>query len=68
MDQIPLKVLVVENTPERQKVLKNLFRDHAWILVNTARRAMRLIQVYDFDLISLDYNLDGEDTGDKARQ
>jgi hypothetical protein len=32
-------------------------------LVHTAARAIRLINAYDFDLISLDYNLAGPDTG-----
>ncbi len=58
MDQLPLRILIVENSPARQKTLKNLFRDHAWILVNTARRALKLIEVFDFDLIALDYDLD----------
>jgi len=59
-----LKILVVEDTPERQEILKNLFRDHAWVLAHTARRAVRLLSVYKFDLISLDYNLAGPDCGD----
>ncbi len=57
-----LKVLIVENTPERQTTLKSLFKDHAWVLVNTARRAKTLLDVYDFDLILLDFDLDGPDT------
>jgi len=65
MSQSPLKILIVEDSLERQKILKNLYKDHAWILVNTARRAIRLIEVYDFDIITLDYDLDGEDRGDK---
>lgn len=68
MDQLPLRILIVENSPERQKALRNLFRDHAWITVNTARRALRLIEVFDFDLIALDYDLDGEETGEKIAE
>ena len=66
MDQIPLRILIVENTPKRQKAFRELFRDHAWILVNTAKRALRMIRVFDFDLILLDYDLDGEETGEKV--
>ena len=55
-----LRVLIVEDTPERQKILTELFRDHAWILVNTAARAIRLLKVYEFDVVSLDYNIGGE--------
>ena len=68
MAQLPLRVLIVENSPERQKALRNLFRDHAWIVVNTARRAFPLIEVFDFDLIALDYDLDGEETGEKIAE
>ena len=32
--------------------------------LNTARRAIRYVDVYDFDIISLDYNLDGPENGD----
>lgn len=66
MLQMPLKILIVEDCRDRQKVLKNLFKDQAWVLVNTAQRAIRLIEVYDFDMIALDYDLDGEDKGDKV--
>ena len=59
-----LRILIIEDTPERQKILKSLFKDHAWVLVNTAQRAIRLLQAYTFDLISLDYNLGGLECGD----
>ncbi len=65
MYQSSLKILIVEDSLERQKILKNLYKDHAWILVNTARRAIRLLEVYDFDIISLDFDLDGEERGDR---
>jgi DNA-binding NtrC family response regulator len=64
MVQMPLKILIVEDSPKRQGILKNLFREHAWIMVNTAKRANTLISVYDFDIISLDYDLDERDKGD----
>ena len=64
MNSVILKILVVEDTRERQKILKNLYRDHAWVLAHTARRAVRLLSVFKFDLISLDYNLAGPDCGD----
>ena len=63
-----MKVLIIENCPERQRVLRNLFKDHAWILVNTATRAIRLLEAYDFDMIALDYDLDGEEYGDKVAE
>jgi len=59
-----LKILIVEDTPERQKILCDLYRDHAWVLVHTATRAIRLLSVYDFDLVSLDYDLAGNEKGD----
>jgi len=59
----PLRVLIVEDTEERQKILTSLYRSHAWVLVHTGRRAMTLLDAYDFDIISLDYNLRGELSG-----
>jgi CheY-like chemotaxis protein len=58
-----LRVLIVEDTKERQEILVSLYKNHAWILVNTAARAIRMLQAYQFDIVSLDYNLDGELTG-----
>jgi CheY-like chemotaxis protein len=61
-----LRVLIVEDSPARQEVLCKLYRDHAWILVNTAARAKRLLDSYDFDLLSLDFDLAGEACGDQV--
>lgn len=61
-----LKILIIEDTPDRQQILCNLFRDHAWVLVHTADRAIRLLSVYDFDLISLDFDLAGAKKGDQV--
>jgi CheY-like chemotaxis protein len=66
MAQKNLKILIIEDTPERQQILTNLYKDHAWILVHTAVRAKRLLDVFDFDLISMDYNLAGEADGDEV--
>ena len=59
-----LRVLIVEDTPQRQEVLTALYRAHAWVLVHTGRRAQVLLEAYDFDLLSLDYNLRGDLTGE----
>jgi CheY-like chemotaxis protein len=61
---VVLRIPIVEDTPERQEWLTGLYRDHAWVLVHTAARAVRLVNAYDFDLISLDYNLAGPANGD----
>jgi DNA-binding response OmpR family regulator len=58
-----LRVLIVEDTPERQKILCNLVKEHAWVLVHTAHRGMVLLSAYDFDLILLDYDLAGDESG-----
>jgi CheY-like chemotaxis protein len=58
-----LRVLIVEDSPERQDILCKLFKHHAWMLVHTAERAITLVSAYDFDLISLDYDLATEGTG-----
>ena len=60
-----MRILIVEDTPERQEILKQLYRDQAWVLVHTAARAVKLLQAFEFDLVSLDYNLAGETTGDE---
>ncbi|WP_437942615.1 cyclic-phosphate processing receiver domain-containing protein [Sorangium sp. So ce341] len=59
----PLRVLLVEDTEDRQEVLTSLYRAHAWVLVPTGARAIALLSAYDFDIVSLDYNLRGERTG-----
>ena len=59
-----IPVLIVEDNRERQDILKNLFRDHAWILVNTAERAIRLVKAYTFEIICLDYDLAGPGNGE----
>ncbi len=58
------RVLIVEDTPERQKILRSLFRRHAWVMATTGQRAIRLLGAYDFDILTLDYNLRGELTGE----
>lgn len=58
-----LRVLIIEDTEERQEALTSLYRAHAWILVNTAPRAIMLLKGYDFDIVSLDYNLRGDQSG-----
>lgn len=59
----PLRVLLVEDLPDRQAVLASIYRGHAWVAVTTGARAITLLTVFDFDIISLDYNLGGELTG-----
>ncbi len=65
---VPLRVLIIEDTEERQKILTSLYRSHPWILVNTGHRAITLLNAYDFDIISLDYNLRGELNGADVAQ
>lgn len=64
-----LKVLIIEDTPNRKEILTSLYRKQAWVLVSTGARAITLLTAYKFDLISLDFNLNGELTGaDVAQQ
>ena len=60
-----LRVLIVEDSTERQKILINLFKDHAWLVVHTSARAIRLLTSYKFDLITLDYDLAGPGKGEE---
>lgn len=64
----PRRVLIVEDSPDRQKLLTNLYRGHAWVLVNTAGRARTLLSAFTFDLISLDYDLAGGEKGDAVAE
>lgn len=64
----PLRVLLIEDTPDRQQILTSLYRAQAWILVNTGQRAITLLNAYDFDIISIDYNLRGEVNGLEVAQ
>lgn len=65
MNTLPYRILIVEDTKERQEIMKDLFRDHAWIMVHTVSRAIRLLSVYEFDIVSLDYDLAGPRKGDE---
>jgi CheY-like chemotaxis protein len=62
------RILIVEDTPARQAVLRRLAKDHAWIIANTAARAIRLLESFPFDLIFLDYDLAGEARGDRVAE
>lgn len=68
MNSPTFRILIIEDTIERQNILKKLYKDHAWVLVHTAARAIRLLEVYQFDLISLDYDLAGERKGDEIAE
>lgn len=59
----PLRVLLIEDLPERLEALTSIYRAHAWVAVTTGARALTLLAAFDFDLISLDYNLADELTG-----
>lgn len=54
-----LRVLIVEDQPERQNCLKRFFKDHSLVLAQIPKRAIRLLEAFAFDLISLDSNLAG---------
>jgi CheY-like chemotaxis protein len=60
-----MRILIVEDRAERQKALRNLVREHAWIMVHTSSRAIKLIEAYKFDMIFLDYDLAGPGKGDQ---
>lgn len=49
-------------------LLTSLYKAHAWILVNIGQRAITLLNAYDFDIISIDYNLHGELNGAEVAQ
>lgn len=55
-----MRVLILEDTAARQQILRQLFRDHAWVLVHTGARAIRLLEAFEFDVVSLDYDIAGD--------
>ncbi|MGF1490552.1 MAG: cyclic-phosphate processing receiver domain-containing protein [Prochloraceae cyanobacterium] len=59
-----LHVLIIEDTEERQNILTSLYRSHGYILLKTGKRAIMLLDLYDFDIISIDYNLPGQINGE----
>lgn len=63
---VVMRVLIVEAVSERQRWLKSLYRDHAWVLAQSAARAVRLLDAYPFDLISLNYKLAGPGDGERV--
>lgn len=64
MEKLPLRVLIVENTPARQEILRNVYRDHGWVIAQNGGRAIRLLEAYYFDLVSLDFNLAAVEQGE----
>jgi len=63
-----LRILLVEDGPERLEVLERLARDHAWVAASTAARAIRLVESFPFDLVFLDYDLAGGARGDRVAE
>ncbi|MEX2664240.1 cyclic-phosphate processing receiver domain-containing protein [Candidatus Uabimicrobium amorphum] len=58
-----LRILIVEDLPERQQQICNMYKEHAWVTTTISTHAIRLVNAYDFDLIHLDYNLAEQTTG-----
>ena len=58
-----MRVLIVEDSPERIEAFRGLFRDHASVWATTAARASRLVEAFRFDLITLDFDLAGPGDG-----
>lgn len=63
-----LRILIVEDVIDRQEILKNIYREQAWVMVHTAGRAIRLLKSFDFNLISLDLNLATQNDSDAVVQ
>ncbi|MBC6451905.1 MAG: hypothetical protein GDA43_00815 [Hormoscilla sp. SP5CHS1] len=61
-----LRIPIVEDTADHQEILRSLYRAHAWVMVDSSHRAISLIRAYSFDLISLDYNIQGGDAVARA--
>lgn len=62
-ERSPLRVLLVEDDDERRRSLRSIVREHAWVEVNTAARGAVLAAAFEWDVVFLDYDLDGPDKG-----
>lgn len=61
-----LRILVVEDSADRVKFFRSLLREHATVWSTTAARASRLVANYHFDLITLDFDLNGPGDGESV--
>ena len=58
-----MKILIVEDTPDRQELLRRLLAGHDIVVVDSAEAAVGKLRGTAFDLVFLDYDLAGEGTG-----
>jgi len=59
-----MKVLIVEDSADRQNVLKNLYKFHQIEIAETSNDALCMLKMNSFDILHLDYDLDCESTSE----
>jgi len=56
-----MRVLILEDSPERTVKFKQLLIGHVWEIVATAQEAIQRLAQESWDLLSLDHDLGGEE-------
>lgn len=59
-----LKVLLVEDSEERQAILRQLYSQHCVIVCRNAEEAIVTLAAESVDIVHLDYDLEGDLTGE----
>jgi CheY-like chemotaxis protein len=59
-----MRVLVVEDNAYRQNALKDLYRFHQAEIAETPNDALYMLKMKSFDIVHLDYDLDGKSTSE----
>lgn len=55
-----MRILVLEDSPERIGEFVNMFGDHSLVIVNTAADAISFLSTSKFDVVFLDHDLGGK--------
>ena len=57
-------ILLVEDSPDRQDVLKNLYKFHQTEIAQNCNDTLYMLKVKTYDIVHLDYDLDAESTSE----
>jgi CheY-like chemotaxis protein len=55
-----MKILILEDNPERHKIFKKFYVEHELCIVETSTEAIEILQTHIFDAIFLDHDLGGQ--------
>jgi len=63
-----MNVLILEDNPQRIKVMKELFKNHILFVFDNIKDAKKIVQEHDVDCFYLDHDLDGETWADSKEE